>query len=277
MPATITGTRAATAIQAPLNGEAGDAGTLITTTIQTIANNIAELRGRMRFGTISEMIAATGVNQDDIWITEQGVYVADYVAIALNAPWEFAGTGATVTWRNTAISLLLGSSGLARIGPITGIDTATPNGKVPVSQQTNPLIYASSIATDIFLESVAAASEVSSTNLSQYPNLHAGDMLTGSIGPIWARSWANTYAYATIEFVDGFGTTSEAIVERYSLRCVPVASYFDHVATIPFYHEVQVSGTTRIRLKLTAGNSVFDVRGLDWVDNKVGNITIYRP
>jgi hypothetical protein len=230
----------------------------------------------MRFGTIAEMIAATGVNQDDIWITEQGVYVADYVAIALNAPWEFAGTGATVTWRNTAISLLLGSSGLARIGRITGIDTATPNGKIPLIHQVNPVVDLFQLHTDVFLDLSVSPSNIDTRALGQ-TTCQVGDILSCSFGPLWVRSWATDYGYLHFEFVDDFGGAGASTIERFTLRVPPMSPSFMEIFTIPVIHQVTVSGITRWQIRAVAGNSVLGYLGFDPVDNSIGSITIYRP
>jgi hypothetical protein len=283
MAITITGARGSTAIRAPENAEDGDAADLVATTIQPIANNIADLRALNRVGTVAAMAAATGVLAGDTYLTSNGAYTATSGAASYNSPWHITCTGtAGIHWSHSLVDLLFGaglSNGLARVGPLTGIDSVTPAGKIPFGHLTNPVLLTAdlTVAGGLFSQSIAAGGSHTDT-VRDIAGCVLGDVLIGTIGPLWVRSWGSTDARIQLEFLDNYtGVVAGTVRNRITISQTGGEGAFVSSVSIPFRHLVTVSGTTRIQIGSIAGNGILAVEGMDHTSYSLGTITIYRP
>lgn len=283
MPVTITPVRAATTIQAPIDGEVGDASDLVTTTIQPIANQIRHMNDRVRVGDVAAMAAATGVLAGDIWVTgDLGTYGAFSSSAGLGDFWEVASTGTSgIWWGHVELqSTLRANRGIVRYGPVTGLDT-TPNGKIPVAHLTNRFLLSMRIPGVARLDETISASQVLviPTHFATYATPAVGDIIDGSVGPIrlinQATAPSNAYAYLRIRATDAFGTMSELQAQVGEVIVGPTQ---DITVTIPFRHVVQTGTSTTIQLVMTSSSSNgMQAIGLDVTDFNIGTMTVHRP
>jgi hypothetical protein len=284
MPVTITPVSAVTAINAPVNNEAGDAGALIATTIQPIANQLQRERDRIRWGGNAAMAAQTNVLVGDIWINDAyGTYVAQSASFGLGAFWEVASTGTPgIYWRNSAwYETLQANRGVVRYGPITGYDDATPNGKIPVSHLTNRFHLSKWISGVERLDETISASQVLviTTHSGAHTPAVVGDIIDGQVGPIrlinMATAPSNAYAYMRIRVTDAYSTPGEI---QYHYGEVILSPLQDIVVTVPFHHVVQTGTITNVQIQLTSSASgAFQAIGLNTTDFAIGTITVHRP
>jgi hypothetical protein len=286
MPVTITPVRAASTIQCPLDGEAGDASDLATTTVQSIANQIKNEQDRVRVGSVASMAAATGVLAGDIWIADDGgIYRAFTVAAGFGDFWEVASTGtAGIYWSHSEWgSTTRANRGIVRYGPMTGEDDATPNGKIPVTHLTNRFVSSRYISGSSLLSETISATQVlviTSHAIAHTPVM-VGDILDGLIGPIRLVNLApspGNYVYLRIRATDRAYTIGEV---QHTVAEVRLDPSQDITITVPFRHVVQsadVGTVTTISLVMYASSvNGMQAIGLDATTFVIGTLTVHRP
>jgi hypothetical protein len=286
MPVLVTPVSTVAAVNAPINGEAGDAGALISTSLQPITNQLQRERDRIRVGSTADMAAATGVVAGDIWVTAaEGAYLAYSETAGLGDFWEVACTGTSgIYWGHIDLeSTLRANRGIVHYGPITGLDT-TPNGKIPVAHLTNRYVGSQLIAGTERLDTQVNASQslVIPTHSGVHTSAVVGDIIDGSVGPIRllnnASSPGTAYAYLRIRATDAFGSMGELQSTVGEVQIIPGE---DITVTIPFRHVVQaasVATVTMIQLVIYASTvNGMQAIGRDITSFHIGTMTIHRP
>jgi hypothetical protein len=261
--------------------------------IQIALNVQAYATAKILAGTPAQMVALTNVSAGWIFEVDSLANLGRFVAYGSDpgygAPWVYASTGTSgIYWINTQISLLLSTNtgsgtitrGICRVGPMTGFDAGTPDGKIPAAVVQNRVYWNSALASSTFLYVALSSGGTQTVVLlgSSYI-AEVGDRITGSVGPMIVRSWATDYAEFSVVLLQDVngenGGPTSIIMHR--CRAIPIVPYVLFAATLPFNAQVAVPGTARIQLDFGAGNDTFAVEGTDATDYKLGSVTIYRP
>lgn len=271
-----------TPLQSPENSEPGDAADLLAQVVQPLANRAEYARLMRRSGSITDMLTLQGTLAGEAYnLSGYGTYIAHSSSAGLESPWEYPSSGTPgIYWRHALYSMTIaGTRGLCRVGPLPGIDNDTPNGKIPARVQKNVMLHSTQIGTDVAMLVIALnAAQTSTTTIAQVTSCQQYDIISGSIGPLIIGDWGSTNSNVYLECVDAYGSGDDLTAGRYHVRSYVVNPPPSIMSiTIPFRHEVQLSGTTRIQLRCVAGNEAFTLRGMDPVNFLLGTIEHIRP
>lgn len=274
-----------------VQGPAPDGPVVATDVLQAIQvalnvqTQLDQLSRAIPTGTASQMQHLSGSQTGDTYeVISRGLY--RFVAgstIDLGAPWTYTSISSTGVWISEILTMATATtSGLARIGPMTGVDAVTPNGKIPLGLvQNNPVRWASIYGTARLNQLVTAGDTATvSSHVTTISGCEAGDVITGTIDGITVGSDTNdTDGKIIVQLVSGVGGGS---VNSQNIRILNVVTtsitngYYPLVTS--FYGVVNVAGTARIQLYVQApsGHNV-TLLGMDFDAFEIGQCIVHRP
>jgi hypothetical protein len=257
--------------------------------IQVALNVQGQLTARPRVysGGLGTMISMGGVNAGDIFIANEGAYLAVAGDTTTEYPWEARSNGMNVPsifWRRVGRSILSGTAGLARVGPLLGVDSVTPPGKIPVGLTQNRLFGSYNLATaGLISQTVTSGATTALTNGSTIlgEDLLADDIIEGTIGPIYVGSAATaTWAKLRLNCVQGYGGGSPysiAITQRQVLANSAAAGA-GNMLTFSFRQSISTPGHLQLLLYGIAGaDGGLSVQSFDDLEYSIGVARIWRP
>ena len=287
MTITLTPIDEFTDIAAPENAESGDAGDLIVTTIQPLANRTQFLARRTVGGSTAVMLALPNVVEGwrmSVTTPEFGWYEAHASSLGLGSPWEYASTGTPgIYWRRSdwAITVQgpLSTRGICRFGPIPGYDDTTPENRIPEVFVPNRAAYHHVLTAAGHIQQTVTAGTVTNiaNSICGAVDVVAGDILMGEFGSV------NVYVKGTSGFTLMRLRITEYGGSPYTIGYAAVPPNGDYgsgktTLMIPFYHEIATTGAMQLQLQCetnASGDSILYAH--DSVILNIGHMTIYRP
>jgi hypothetical protein len=237
-------------------------------------------------GSVTDMVNLADVITGTPFTTPQGTYICLSGTLTRNAPWAYTSVGTSGKYWLHQLEPLLHSEaaeGIARLGPLTGIDTITPVGKVPSRNISNAIRNMGPItgATYLAVNQAENTSAAVVSHVVEITDAAVGDKVYGSFGPLQVQNLSTSVtssAFVRIECVNDSGGANEEAFTVNEFRIDQ--NRLTYSMTLPFYHVVAVAGVLIVQLRLVgpeSGNGGMNVSGTDHTDFNIGNFMLVRP
>ncbi len=236
-------------------------------------------------GTTSDMVALTGRQTGDYFeVHEQGRYrfQSGYTE-TMGAPWHYASTGTPGgLWRSDdLVKVLPGNQGVARIGPLVGIDEDTPIGRLPKTNLSGWVRNAGRItgASNFSVSLGNTESVISSTHYVDLSSMLVNDVVTGEINALMAASNTSVDGSGKIAVLlvsDWGGTADVQIIGNHDI--IPMGGTSKYPIAFSFKGVISLAGPARIQIQVLAPSDyALLVTGSDTYSFSVGSYQVIRP
>ncbi len=273
-----------------VQGPAPDGPVVATDVLQAIQvalnvqTQLDQLSRAIPTGTTSQMIALTGRQTGDTYeVISRGLYRFVSGATAdFGAPWSYTSTGSSGVWISEILTMVTSTTGgIARVGPVLGIDSATPSGKIPLTIQQNYIrLYgviggASRLDTQVTANNVAFLTDYIVT----IADVVEGDTFIGQVDRILVTYGGSAgdgriYAHLVCDY--------DGSPETVNLGTYDIASTLRTGGVVPLSMSIAgiatKSGNAQIKIYVIAPtDATVTLWGIDGSGLSIGRFWTYRP